>query len=98
MWDVAKYTAFSARGFGTFNPAGGRWLHGIELRKSLWLQAGNLKRAMWEMKIRAPMANRVPSGIALVQRGAEDGRGGTKDTSMLNDCFRATRKVLKGLR
>ena len=84
---VNKYVAYAVRGFGTFTPTIGIGVYGLELQKAIRRQAGSLKYTLWDLKIRAPITNRVANGIALVSWGAEDGRNGTKDSIMLGDCF-----------
>ena len=73
------------RGFGTFNVTIGRGLYGQELQKSLRRHANNLKHVLREDKIRVPLKNRLTTGISMVQRGAEDGHNGTKESITLND-------------
>ena len=88
QWNkVTKYSVFAARGFGTFNPTIGRGVYGIELQKALRRQANSLKHTLWDLKIRVPITNRIASGMALINWGAEDGVHGSKDAIMLGDCY-----------
>ena len=75
---VNKYTTFALRGFGSFNIAMGRGLYSLDLQKSLRREANAPKHHFRELKIRAPLTNRLINGIALVSWGAEDGRIGTR--------------------
>ena len=66
---VNKYTCYAVVGFGTLNPAIGRGVYGMELQKALRRQVNSYKRTLWGLEIRAPIANRVDSGTALVRWG-----------------------------
>ena len=70
-----------------FNPALGRGVYGIELQKDLRRQADILKHTLWDLKIRAPIRNRIASGMALVNWGAEDGVRASKASIMIGDCY-----------
>ena len=77
---VNKYTTYALRGFGSFNLAMGRGLYSLEMRKSLRQQENALKHRLWELKIRAPMTNRLINGISSAPWGAGDGRVGRQNT------------------
>ena len=83
---VNKYTAYAARGFGTFNPTLGRGVYWVDLQKALRRQANALKHTLWDLEIRAPIDNRIASDISLARWGSEDGRNGRKDAIALGDC------------
>ena len=78
-----KYTCYAARVFGIFNPAEGRWVYGIELRKALRRKAYTLKRILWDLEIMVPIANRIATGMARLRWGAEDGRTRLKEAIAL---------------
>ena len=84
---IAKYVAYAMRGFGTFAPSVGIGVFVMELQKALRRQANSLKYALWDLKIRVPISNRISTGIALVSWGAEEGTNGTKDSIINGDCF-----------
>ena len=84
---VNKYTAYAARGFGTFKPGVGLGVYGIEMQKSLRRQANGLHPTLRDLKIRVPITNRIASGMALFSWGADDGKTGPKDAIILGDCY-----------
>ena len=63
---VNKYTRYAASGLGTFNPAMGSGVYGVEFQKDSRRQAGGLQRSLWGLEIRAPLRNRITAGMALV--------------------------------
>ena len=84
---VNKYTAYALRGFGMFSPEVGRGVYGIELQTALRRQSNSLKRSLWNLKIRAPLTNRITAGIALASWGSEDGKTGSKESITMGDCY-----------
>ena len=84
---VTKYAVYAVRGFGTFKPAIGLGVFGVDLQKTIRRQANGLKHALWDLKIRVPITNRISTGIALMRWGAEDGKQGSKESIMLGDCY-----------
>ena len=45
---ITKYMAYASRGFGTFAPALGIGVYGIDLKKSIRRQAGSSKYTLWD--------------------------------------------------
>ena len=85
--NVAKYTAYEDRCFGTPNPPIGRGAYEIDLQKALRRQANGLKHTLRDLEIRGPINNRIASGMTLAFWGADDGKNGGEDATILVSCY-----------
>ena len=92
---VAKYTVHAARGFNSFSPSIGIGVFGVELQKAIRRQSDGLKHTLWEMKIRAPINNRIATGMALMSWGSGDGKTGTRTQSFSAIATPWVRKALR---
>ena len=72
---------------GEFAPAIGIGVYGLELQKPAPFQSRGAKYTLLDLKIRAPTAYRIETGISHVGRGAEDGGNGTDESIMMGDCY-----------